>query len=236
MLVGLRTQNSLRATWQAGCVGEVRNEAKTKLTSKVKDIVEQNLLVLYQQNKYTNRQCWCVMCGRDSAGVHTTHHCMCEERGLHMGLISGETAEASWCGPITMEVCVWGAVCQEGNVSSAEGEPCICRAEARWETKGAANQMSGSRGGTQIDNKAIRDVLEKQRPADHTDRMESGWCSETAGVCFLASAGSLAPPLRAPALFHFIPCTFFYAGVVFSCLPPGSVEVFDPAGSQGTVP
>lgn len=98
--------------------------------------------------------------------------------------------------------------------------------------------MSGSWGGTQTDNKAIRDVLEKQSPADHTDGMEPARRSGTTGVCVLASPGSLAPPLRGPALSHFIPCTFFYAGVVFS-FPPGSVggpRLVDPAGSQGTPP
>lgn len=120
--------------------------------------------------------------------------------------------------------------------SYREGEPCVCGAEARWETKGATNQTSGSCGGTQTDNKAIRDVLQKQRAADHTDRMESEWCSETTAMCFLAPPGSLAPPFRAQALFHFIPLPFFFSSDGAAQFPPWLTAEVDPAGSQRTLP
>lgn len=53
-------------------------------------------------------------------------------------------------------------------------------------------------------------------------------------VFFGSPSGSLAPPLRAPAPFNFIPCAFFQVGVVFGFLL--AQGLFDPAGSQRTVP
>lgn len=61
--------------------------------------------------------------------------------------------------------------------------------------------MSGSQGGTWTDKKAVGDVLEKQRPADHTDRMEMGMCSEAASV-FLDS--SRVPSLELSWVFPWL--------------------------------